>query len=119
MSRHGHHRKHLSNSNESNDKKTGFDFNTISSLLNNIKPEELSSLLSSFDLNGSKTVIPDEVIQSSEPIIKPVQTEEVNNSSSNKTLDLLNAIKPLLSNDRSETLAKMIQLYSIGNTSKK
>lgn len=119
MSRHQHHRRHISNSNKNNDRKNTFDINNIANLFNNIKPDDLSALLSSFNLSDSKTVIPDQVVQKSDPIIKPVQSENTNSSSGNRTLDLLNAIKPLLSDDRSKTLAKMIQLYSIGYTNKK
>lgn len=119
MSKHQHHRRHINNSKKSTDNKSTFDINTIANLLNNIKPDDLSALLSTLNLGGSKTVSPSEVTQDNETPVKPAQTENQNSSKSNPTLDLLTAIKPLLTNERGQTLDKMLKLYSIGNILKK
>ena len=119
MSKHQHHRTHINNSQENNDSKSTLDINTIANLLNNIKPDDLSALVSSLNLGGSKTVSPNEVTKNDETPVKPVQPENQNSSNSSTTLDLLTALKPLLTAERSQTLDKILQLYSIGNILKK
>lgn len=119
MSRHKKHRRHIDHSKENNNKKSTFDINTIADLLNNIKPEDLSALLSTFNLGSSKNVNQNELIQEDETMSKPDQDEVQNTASSNTTMDLLTAIKPLVSYERGEILDKIIQIYSISNIIKK
>lgn len=129
MSRHEKHKGHINHSKGNNNKKSTFDINTIADLLNNIKPEDLTALLSTLNLGGSKTfnkneviqneVIQNEVIQPDETISRPVQAEGQNVSNSDTTINFLTALKPLVSYERGQILDKIMQIYSVGTILKK
>jgi hypothetical protein len=110
------HNKHINHSKKNNDQKNASDINAISDLLNNLNPEDLSTLLSNYNLSTPKTVNKSEVSEPiTAPIVKADQIQVENSSSSNKTLELLIAIRPLLNYQSCRTLNKMIQLFAISN----
>jgi hypothetical protein len=119
MSSHKKHKGHINHSKKDKNKKGTFDINTIADLLNNIKPEDISTLVSTLNLGGFKAANKNEEIQNGETISEPVQTENKNNSSSDTTLDFLTALKPLVSYERGQILDKIMQIYSVGNILKK
>ena len=139
MSSHRKHSRHIDRSNENkkeniekkvdekNEKASSFDFNSIADLVNNINPEELSSLLSNFNLDGLKTTNQDEVIKEEETTRESAKSDSKNDSRNdsrndskrNTTFEFLTALKPLVSYERGQILDKMLQIYSIGTMFKK
>lgn len=119
MSNHNKHVSHIDHATEKNDQKNTSDIDIISNMLDKLKPEDLSALLSNYNLGSSKAINQNKVFQDVTPIVNPNQIRIQNNSNSNKILELLIAIKPLLSFERGQTLNKMIQLYAVGNILKR
>jgi len=120
MSSHGNHRKRINSSNEINNKKSSIDFISImTNLLANIKPEDISALLTSFKLGNSKTVNQNDVIQDGEIIYNPSQTEGQNNYRNNAIPDFSGILKSLVSFVGSQDMSKMLQMFSAGNIIKR
>lgn len=88
-----------------------FDMSQMGSLLNNINPNQLSGLLNNVDLNQVTSMLQGMSGSNSPNVEQPV--------SSDKRLELLNAIRPLVDADKSKLIDTMIQIYNISRIVKK
>lgn len=75
-----------------------FDFGSIANMLNNIDIGQLSSMLGSFNSGPSKS------------------HGDVRNEG--RAIELLNALKPMLSNERSDIIDMVLQIYVISKIMK-
>lgn len=119
MTNHSKHINHIEHSSKNNNDQNASDIDTISNLLNNLSPKDLSILLSKYNIAAPKTINQNNVIQDAIPTNRPNQIKIENYSINNKILELLIAIRPLMSYERGLTLNKMIQICTIGNIFKK
>ncbi|PRR79104.1 hypothetical protein CLLI_11660 [Clostridium liquoris] len=115
MGKHKRHRKkeniernnaNNNNNNTENNNSGNNGSNNIMEMLNNIDEEQISSLLSSLNLNNANA----------EANIEDDNTNTNANTSSDnadKTLQILNAIKPMVNAERGDLIDRLIQLYSI------
>ena len=124
MSRHGNHRRHINESKENNNNKNGSDMiSTITNLLSNINPEDITALLASLKLGGSKSVNQNDVIQDGEIFHNQGQTQGQtqgqNNFRNNTTSDFSNILKSFVSYAGSQNIGRMLQMFGAGNLNKK
>ncbi|GAA0718027.1 hypothetical protein GCM10008905_04250 [Clostridium malenominatum] len=107
MSKKKHRRKREENNNSDNNN------NNIMDLLNNIDEDQISSLLSNFNLGnlGNLGNMNNSGINNNNINLNNVEKDE--------TLQLLYAIKPMVNAERGAIIEKIIQLYSIGRMLKK
>jgi len=104
-------KKHNNNTNTNN----GFDMNNldvnnIGSLLNNINPNQLAGLLNNVDINQLKNMFTG---------FSNNQEAQGNPIGNIRSVELLNAMKPLVNAERSQLIDSIIQLYNISQIIKK
>jgi hypothetical protein len=100
--------------------RSNFDvISIITNLLSNINPEDITALIASLKLGGSKTVNQNGVIQDGEIINEPVQRQGQNNFRNNTTPDFSNMLKTFASYAGSQNIGRMLQMFSAGNINKK
>ncbi|MFL0245945.1 hypothetical protein [Candidatus Clostridium stratigraminis] len=105
-------RKKHNNTNNSNN---GFDINNldlnnIGGLLNNMNPNQLSGLLNNVDINQLRNMFQG---------FNNGQSGGGNPIGNIRSVELLNAMKPLVNAERSQIIDSIIQLYNISQIMKK
>lgn len=108
-------RKKHNNTNTNN----GFDFknldmNNMGNLLNNIDPNQLAGILNGIDINQLKNMF-----QNFNGNQEKGQGVPRNSTSNFRSIEILNAIKPLVNAERSQLIDSIIQLYTISKIIKK
>lgn len=105
VGKHKKHRRNIEKSTINNDNiinsTNSNGNNNLMELLNNIDQEQISSLLSSLNLGN---------INSAE---NNDSNSDTNRNDNDKTLQILNAIKPMVNAERGELIDRLIQLYTI------
>jgi hypothetical protein len=101
--------------NNSNNTNSGFDvnnfdLNNIGSLLNNMNPNQLSGLLNNVDINQLKNMVQG---------FNNGQGGKGNQFGNIRSVELLNAMKPLVSAERYQLIDSIIQLFNISQIIKK
>lgn len=101
--------------NNSNNTNNGFDINNldlnnIGSLFNNMNPNQLAGLLNNVDINQLKNMFQG---------ASNGQGGRGNQLGGIRSVELLNAMKPLVSAERSQIIDSIIQLYNISQIIKK
>ncbi|MFL0267268.1 hypothetical protein [Candidatus Clostridium radicumherbarum] len=101
--------------NNSNNTNNGFDINNldlnnIGSLLNNMNPNQLSGLLNNVDINQFKNMFSGS---------NNGQGGKGNQIGNIRSVELLNAMKPLVNAERSQLIDSIIQLFNISQIMKK
>lgn len=92
----------------------GFDLSNMGNLLNNINPNQLAGMLNGIDMNQLSSMVQN---------FSGNQSQAQNNGASiannTRSIELLNAIKPLVDAEKSQLIDSVIQLYSITKIIKK
>lgn len=104
-------KKHNSNANNGFDF-NNFDVNNIGSILNNMNPNQLAGLLNGIDINQLKGMFQNFNNGGNQDGKKA----QIGNG---RSLELLNAIKPLVNAERSQLIDSIIQIYTISKIIKK
>lgn len=86
----------------------GFDFSNMGNLLNNINPNQLAGMLNGMDMNQLSGMIQN--FTGNQNQVQNGSSPLVNNT---RSIELLNAIKPLVDAEKSQLIDSVIQLYSI------
>lgn len=108
------HRKKYNN--ESNDGVNNFDFSNFNmsqmgNLFNNINPNQLSALLNNLDMNQLYSMFQGLTGGGAAGSPAPAGTD--------RRVELLNAIKPLVDADKSRLIDSILQIYTITRMIKK
>lgn len=122
MGKHKKHRRRATEENNVNANSNNVNTNSNNNLmemLNNIDKEQISSLLSSMNL-GNINLDGNNSNEFDSNEDNSNETNNVNNiDNSDKTVQILNAIKPMVNAERGEIIDRLIQLYAISRIIKK
>jgi hypothetical protein len=91
-----------------------FDINNMGNLLNNMNPNQLAGILNGIDINQLKNMFQNFNANQEQGQDGP---RIANNNT--KSVELLNAIKPMVNAERSQLIDSIIQLYTISRIIKK
>lgn len=105
-------RKH--NDSNNNSDFNNFDMNNIGSLFNNMNPNQLSSMLNGIDMTQLSSML-----QNFNNVPSGDKSGTKNPVVNNRSIDLLNAIKPMVDAEKSQLIESIIQLYNISRIIKK
>lgn len=99
-----HSKKHKRYHDE--DKNNNFDINQIGNLFSNMDPNQLTGLLNNVDLDQLSSMV--------QSFMNGGQNENnVSFKGMDKRIEILNAMKPLVDNDKSKLIDSILQIYNI------
>lgn len=116
MSKHSH-KKHRNIEQEEVTQNSPINFDNISQMLNNIDQDQIKTLMNSLNINPEIMQQNSNTGESNEP-----EAQDTNmNANRNSTIDsddpgikLLNAIRPLMAQDKIQILDRILEIYNSG-----